>query len=360
MDFTFNEQTDMLLVLGFCQGNCRESVRVYQERFPNRRIPNHKTFARIERRLRETGKLQPARLNAGRPRQVRTVIVEEDVLQMVENDPEISTRRLQRATGVSKSTVNRILRDQLIRPFHTQAVQELLLPDYGSRLNFARIIQERRTVDEGFLNTNILFTDESCFTRRGMTNLHNEHIYAEENPNAIRVRHYQREFKINVWMGIIDNFLIGPFRLPDRLDGNSYLQFLQENLPELLENVPLNLRQEMIFMHDGAPPHFARAVREYLTEQFADRWIGRGEEAPIQWPPRSPDLNPCDFFLWGALKTKIYEVQINSAEQLWNRIQNAVNALQENEDVLRRVHFNFLRRIELCINERGGHIEHLL
>lgn len=359
MDFPFNEQTDMLLVLGYCQGNCRESVRVYQERYPNRRIPNHKTFARIERRLRETGRLQPARFNTGRPRQARTPIAEEAVLQTIDNNPEISTRTLQRETGIPKSTVSRILSDQLIRPFHIQPVQELLPLDHGSRLNFAQIIRERIVVDDGF-HTNILFTDESCFTRRGMTNLHNEHIYADENPHAIKGRHYQREFKINVWVGIIGNFMVGPFRLPDRLDGASYLRFLQEILPELLEDLPLNLRLNMFFMHDGAPPHFARAVREYLNEQFAGRWIGRGQEAPIQWPPRSPDLNPCDFFIWGALKTKVYEVQINNAEQLWNRIQNAVNALRENDDVLRRVHFNFLRRVDLCINEGGGHIEHLL
>lgn len=359
MNFPFNEQTDMLLVLGYCQGNCRESVRVYQERYPNRRIPNHKTFARIERRLRETGRLTPVRVNAGRPRQARTPIAEEAVLQMIDNNPNTSTRRLQREAGIPKSTVSRIIRDQLIRPFHIQPVQELLPPDYELRLSFLQTIRERRVVDNGF-HTKILFTDESCFTRRGMTNLHNDHVYADENPHAIKSRHYQREFKINVWVGIIGEFIVGPLRLPDRLNGDSYLRFLQQNLPELLEDLPLNLRRNTFFMHDGAPPHFARAVREYLGEQFGGRWIGRGQEAPIQWPPRSPDLNPCDFFIWGELKRQVYEVQINNIEQLWNRIQNAVNALRENDDVLRRVHFNFLRRIDLCINEGGGHIEHLL
>nr|QLJ84872.1 transposase-like protein [Dichotomius schiffleri] len=281
MDFPFNEQTDMLLVLGFCEGNCRESVRVYRERYPNRRIPNHKTFARIEHRLRETGNLKPVRFNAGRPRQARTPIAEEAVLQEVDNNPRISTRRLEHEVRISKSTANRVIRDQLIHPFHVRPVQELLPLDPRSRLNFAEIVMERRVIDNEF-HTKILFTDESCFTRRGMTNLHNEHVYADENPHALRSTHFQREFKINVWIGIIANSLIGPYRLPDRLDGPGYLRFLQESLLELLEDVPLNLRQNMFFMHDGAPPHFARAVREYLNEQFADRWIGRGQEAPIQ------------------------------------------------------------------------------
>lgn len=358
MDFSFVEQTDMILVLGYCEGNCRESVRVYQERYPNRRIPNHKTFSRIERRLRETGSFKPVRTNAGRPRQSRTLIAEETVLQMIDSNPRTSTRRLHRESGIPKSTVNRIIRDQLIRPFHIQRVQELLPLDYEARSEFSQIIRGRTVVD-GF-PTSILFTDESSFTRRGITNLHNQHVYADENPHSIVGKHYQREFKINVWIGIIGNSIVGPFRLPDRLDGANYLHFLQATLPELLEDVPLDFRRNMFFMHDGAPPHFARAVREYLNEQFAHRWIGRGQEAPIQWPPRSPDLNPCDFFIWGALKTKVYEVQIDNSEQLWNRIQNAVDELRVNDDILRRVHLNFLRRIDLCIDEGGRHIEHLL
>lgn len=358
MEYTFDEQVDMLLVYGICNSSGREAVRVYHERFPNRQTPNHQTFANIERRLRETGELKPRRHDAGRPRQARALAAEEEILEMVHDNPGTSTRLLQHQTGVSKSTANRIIKEQLIHPFHIQFVQELLPPDYGSRLSFARIIQERRTADPVFHNK-ILFTDESCFTRRGVTNLHNEHVYADENPHAVKEKHFQREFKINVWMGIIDTYLIGPFRLPDRLNGDSYLHFLRENMPQLLEVVPLNLRRDLFFMHDGAPPHFARNVRDHLHEHYPGRWIGRGQDAPIQWPPRSPDFNPCDYFIWSALKTKVYEVSIEDIEQLWNRIQNAVDSLQD-EGILRRVHFNFLRRMDLCRNEDGGHIEHLL
>lgn len=358
MGYSFAEQTDMLLVLGFCNGNCRESVRVYHVRYPNRQTPERKTFAAVERRLRETGQFKPIRINVGQPRQARAAVVEEEVLELVNDNPKISTRLLERQTGVSKTTVNRILQEQQIHPFHIQPVQELLLQDPASRMNFTRVIRERRAADPLF-HTKILFTDEACFTRRGITNLHNEHVYAEENPHAVKERHFQGEFKINVWMGIIENHLIGPFRLPDRLNGDNYLQFLQETIPELLEDLPLNLRHEMFFMHDGAPPHFARNVRDYLNEQYPDRWIGRGQNAPIHWPPRSPDLTPCDYFIWGALKAKVYEVQIEDIDQLWARILNAVNFLQD-ERILRRVHFNFLRRVNLCQHELGGHIEHLL
>ncbi|EFN63727.1 hypothetical protein EAG_00069, partial [Camponotus floridanus] len=76
--------------------------------------------------------------------------------------------------------------------------------------------------------------------------------------------------------------------------------FLEESLPELLEDVPLATRNAMWFMHDGAPAHFSRIAREFLTATYGDRWIGRG--GSHLWPARSPDLNPLDYFLWGYLK----------------------------------------------------------
>lgn len=56
MEFTFAEYADMHLMYGLASCNALEARRLYEERFPNRRIPDRKTFERVDRRLRETGK----------------------------------------------------------------------------------------------------------------------------------------------------------------------------------------------------------------------------------------------------------------------------------------------------------------
>jgi hypothetical protein len=56
-------------------------------------------------------------------------------------------------------------------------------------------------------------------------------------------------------------------------------------------------------IHDGAPVHSARNVKIWLDANLENPWIGR--KSPVLWPGRSPDLNPCDFFLCGYLK-KLY------------------------------------------------------
>jgi hypothetical protein len=50
--------------------------------------------------------------------------------------------------------------------------------------------------------------------------------------------------------------LIGPVILEDRMTGRNYLEFLQNELPEQLEVVPLATQIAMYFQHDGAPPHY--------------------------------------------------------------------------------------------------------
>ena len=56
---------------------------------------------------------------------------------------------------------------------------------------------------------------------------------------------------------------------------------------------------------DGTPPHYARTVRQHLHQAFPQRWFGR--RGSIEWPSRSPELTPMDFFSGGVVKNKVYE-----------------------------------------------------
>jgi hypothetical protein len=99
--------------------------------------------------------------------------------------------------------------------------------------------------------------------------------------------------------------LIGLHVLPPHLNGEGYLNFLQNELSDLLDDVPLQVRRDMWYLHDGAPAHSARGVKNWLDANLENRWIGR-----------LPDLNPCDFFLWGHLKQIVYETPVNTVEEL--------------------------------------------
>ncbi|KAJ8876432.1 hypothetical protein PR048_020877 [Dryococelus australis] len=77
----------------------------------------------------------------------------------------------------------------------------------------------------------------------------------------------------------------------------TYLQYLQELLPEYMEDVPLDTREL-----DEAPPHFTIAIRRNLYSP--NRWVGTG--GAIVGPPRSLDITPPDFWLWCHIKSMAY------------------------------------------------------
>ena len=72
-------------------------------------------------------------------------------------------------------------------------------------------------------------------------------------------------------------------------------------------------------------------------------------------PPNSPDLNPCDYFLWGYLKDKVYAKQITSIEILEKEIINEIEKIPKN--MLSRVFENMRKRMKRVIEAKGGHIE---
>jgi len=70
--------------------------------------------------------------------------------------------------------------------------------------------------------------------------IHNSHVWADENPHATVESNFQLRFSVNVWCAVLDDQLIGPFILEGHLTEEAYLRFLQEELPQLLEDVSLN------------------------------------------------------------------------------------------------------------------------
>lgn len=256
------------------------------------------------------------------------------------------------------------------KPFHLRPVQDLLPPDYEKRISFCRWVLDSERHSPGFVQ-NILWTDEAIFTRDGVVNYHNLHIWAHENPHEIRRGKFQQRFSVNVWIGLLGGTICGPHFLPARLNAESFLFFLNNELGDLLDDVPLQARNHSWIQMDGAPPHYGRQIREWLNHNYEDRWIGRLPPlqqhallvpgvGPTPWPPRSPDLNPLDYWLWGHLKAKVYEVVITTREQLTHRIIDAANELKQEHNLVSRAVQSTIKRCTKCIEVNGQHFEQFL
>jgi hypothetical protein len=77
-----------------------------------------------------------------------------------------------------------------------------------------------------------------------------------------------------------------------------------------------------------------------------DRIISKG-----LWPPRSQDLNPCDFYLWGKLRSVVYANNPHDLEALKQIIREEIYNIQQSE--LQQVSGNVFKRIQACLTAEG-------
>ena len=123
-----------------------------------------------------------------------------------------------------------------------------------------------------------------------------------------------------------------------------------------MDNLPLIDLRNCWYQLDGAPAHCTHEVSAELYDMFEDRWIRR--EGPWSWPPRSPDLTPLDFFLWGRIKEVVYKTPVNSKEDLENRVRRAFEELDPLE-IQRATTCHVMTCITDCLHGNGQHFKHL-
>jgi len=70
--------------------------------------------------------------------------------------------------------------------------------------------------------TSCLLT-KAQFNHDGVNNTHSSYVWADENPHATVECNFHLRFSVNVWCAVLDDQLIGPFILEDRLKGEAYL-----------------------------------------------------------------------------------------------------------------------------------------
>ena len=283
------EYADMHLCYGKADGVATTAAVLYTTKFGNRRSPSDKTIQDVDRRLREYGCFtKPFQQKALQ----RSTNDEDAVLNIMQQyNGKVSVRTISAVTGIPPTTVWRILKSDILKAWHPTKVQQLTEEDHERREMFAIWVMNNRDNLQ-----KILFTDESLFGKEGILNLHNIYEWAEENPHSVLPTHFQSRVTVNVWLGVIGQHLVGPHFFEEMLTGQIYHDFLRNDLPELMDNVPYVVKQNMYYQHDGAAPHRSQVVTEYLNETFPDHWIGNNSS--IAWPPTSPDLSALDFSIW--------------------------------------------------------------
>ncbi|GFW40359.1 uncharacterized protein TNCV_1019171 [Trichonephila clavipes] len=191
---------------------------------------------------------------------------------------------------------------------------------------------------------NILWTDEAHFSLHGDVSNHNCRIWVTSNPSEYTQKPLHSP-KVTTWCGFTGSFIIGPFffetqcpvngRITETLNAQLYLTLLRETVvPCLIQRGQIS---NVTFLQDGA------------TSLIAN---------PVTKPPRSPDLTPADFWLWGYLKSRVYLSGPSSLSELKDAIRREVSSIHP--DMLHSAVAGFVTRLECLLPCGGGHVEHIL
>ncbi|GFY27648.1 uncharacterized protein TNCV_910991 [Trichonephila clavipes] len=197
-----------------------------------------------------------------------------------------SVRRVTETLGLPRSTVQNIMRNILrYYPYKLQLVQELLPHDFETRHLFTLQFLARLEVDPEW-PWNILWTDEVHFHLDGT---------------------------------------VGPVTCS--ITGQRYASLFRNKLiPDLKARQCLS---RIIFMQDGAPPHITLCVKDVLKHHFTEKRVISRQFLHLL-PPRSPDLNPCDFWLWGHLRQLVSYDQPRTLPDLKDSISRHVLNISQN------------------------------
>lgn len=320
--------------------SCTKAATAFQQKF-NKMAPPRTTISSWKKKMLETGSLHD-RPRSGRPLTDKN----QEIISIIEEDDRKSQRSVAHEARCSQSTVQRVLKREGFKPYKFQWVQALNEEDYDRRLEFCQWVQLQslRTVRK------IIFSDECTFYLHGHVNKHNIFYYSQQNKHRI-LEQPIKSAGITVWAALSYDLGICFYIMQETLTKERYVEILQNKLLPFLDN-----SQEHLFQHDGAPPHFSIIARQWLDHHMPQRWIGR--RGAHEWPPRSPDLSMLDFWLWSYVKDAVYSQSYTTLSELVTAIELVLTNL--NLQMVRKCYGEFLERVNMCINQDGGHIEQFL
>jgi len=193
-----------------CEESATRALRAYLREKGLRRGPPLSTVQHVVHQFRTTGSVRRLiRRHRGRStsRQQAVGLVQQAVSQ---EGGATSTRRLSRETGVSRTTVQRVLHTDLgLHPYKLQLVHKLLRGDKAKRRVFADWFIAQCELDADFLSC-VLMSDEAKFQVDGVVTKQNCRIWSQENPRVLR-EEVSFSPSVTVWCAIGMKAIIGPF-----------------------------------------------------------------------------------------------------------------------------------------------------
>ena len=283
-----------------------------------------KTVKRWCKMIDETGSINLAP-SIGGSRTIRTVGAIQKVKNRMKGKRRVSVRKLSNDLGISRMSIERILRDDLgYYPYKKIAEPFLTDVHKSERKKFANWVRTNFRKEQ---TMKILFSDEKFFDIDGAYNVQNDRIWAPNRTEANKKCGImgKRKFpqKVMVWLGACSKG-ITPLVIFENgtLD---HARYIEEVLPVALKYANKTFGNDWTFQQDGAKPHIHHLTQEWCRKNFP-AFLDKD-----RWPANSPDLNPLDYCIWNELAGAMNWNQVTSKQTLieelkrgWRKVRSDV------------------------------------
>jgi histone-lysine N-methyltransferase SETMAR len=313
------------------------------------------TISNVKRKIgRQRNSKSKIKIFQKRPSQTPT-IVNKVIEQIDVNDPP-TQRAVAKSVHVSQSTVSRIIKNAGFTLRKKRKMHKLTMSAIEKRCRRARRLY--RQLANGRYRK-FITTDESWFYLDGTEGKRKVCYIKKSDPNYERLIFEQdssRPAGFMVWGGISSKGKTSlRFVQPGaKINSQYYITkilkpFLSHDLPRLY---PESEKIKPVFHQDSAPSHTSKATITYLNESKINY------VKPEEWMPKSPDVAPMDYAIWGHLKQRLNKKKIETLDELKKKLLYEWKKMAQS--YIDRVLAYWPKRAFLVFKARGFHIEHRL
>lgn len=288
---------------------------------------------------------------SGRPVEAASPEKVQEVERLLAEDRRQTCKDLAEKSGISVGSIHTILhRDLDKQKKFSKWVPRLLTADQRNvRATMSRSHLRRSRRDPNFLERIVAGDETWVYSWDPETKMQSAEWRSPGSPRPQKAIRKQTSLKVMHIMffdvhGVILNWAVPP---GTRVNGAYYQWVIREKLRPAIRKKRRQLFENgVILLHDNAPVHVTRSLLDML-----DAW----DWEVLQHPPYSPDLSPCDFFLFPKLKNRLRGVRFNTAEEIENAVKTEVRHL-DTEGVRAGID-GLLHRWQKCIELDGAYVE---
>lgn len=277
-----------------------------------------------------------------------------DIKTQIEEDPHISVRELSETSGLSIGSVHTIIIDELhMKKVCARWIPHLLTTDQKrERVRCATELLNMFQPHGPKRLTDIVTGDETWFPFFGIPPKRLNRMWIDEKgdrPVVLRPGFQSRKRMFTVFFNYRGPVAVDILPKDTTMTSQYYVQTVLPQVKKSLdEQRPTVGTSRTLLLHDNAAPHKSRATTQSLQEQKIQ---------VLPHPAYSPDLAPCDFWLFPILKDRLAGRKFERIQDLAKAVKSELQTIPEEE--YHNAFRKWIRRLEICVQRRGEYFEGL-